>query len=269
MFLKSLIGGCVLSLPFVAIAATEVCTKMTATGNSEYPPYLWRADANTDELLGANRRIFDELSRRLQIPIELKHTGPWSRAQSEVRNGYIDLMAGAFYTNERVEYMDYIAPAFLYTSSVIWQNKLRPFEFVSKMDLIGKRGVTVINNSFGQTFDDFARDNLDVLAVASVAQAFKMLEVARVDYAIYEEAPGMAYTDLLSVSHLVEPVLPSISSESLFLTISKKSPCNTIEIKQKMATILKDMRAEGFTEQALSGGLQDWHDFAPSKSMSP
>lgn len=101
-------------------APSSLCKSLTATGNSEYPPFLWRDTPTSSELHGVNRLIIDELSRRINIPIELIHVGPWSRAQGEVKSGRVDLMAGAFYTNERADYMDYFTPVMLHTTSVVW-----------------------------------------------------------------------------------------------------------------------------------------------------
>ena len=124
-----------------AESGTTNCKTLSATGNSEYPPFLWRENEKNNILLGANRIIMDEIGRRLGIPIELRHTGPWSRAQAEVKDGRVDLMAGAFYTMPRAQYMDYVYPAFLNTTSVVWKKKGAKFSFQTRNDLIPlKRG---------------------------------------------------------------------------------------------------------------------------------
>jgi polar amino acid transport system substrate-binding protein len=249
---------CLLSISTGIKAETGMsCSSMVATGNSEYPPFLWKKAKDSDELLGANRLIIDEISRRLGVPIRLIHTGPWSRAQLEVRSGRVDIMAGAFYTNDRTDYMDYLSPAFLYTSSVVWKRTGQRLDFRKKEDLINKHGVTVINNSFGQTFDDFSKKHLDLISVSGIEQAFKMLTAKRVDYALYEKSPGLAYLDLLDMNTDVVS-LASISSEGLFLTISKKSPCNSPKMKQKLNGVLKTMAIDGFNEKALTQSLLDW-----------
>jgi len=250
--------------PFSAQVQAETgtsCTSMTATGNSEYPPFLWKEGANSNALLGANRLIIDEISRRLGIPIKLMHTGPWSRAQLEVKSGRVDLMAGAFYTNARTDYMDYLSPAFLHTSSVVWKRTGQRLKYKKKEDLISKRGVTVINNSFGQTFDDFAAKNLDIISVSGLEQAFKMLIAKRVDYAIYEKSPGIAYLNLLEMNTDVVS-LASISSEGLYLTLSKSSSCNTPSMKQNLNNVLKEMSRDGFNDRALEQSLLDWKVFS-------
>jgi polar amino acid transport system substrate-binding protein len=242
------------------LTASALCTSLTASGNSEYPPFLWRKDASSTELYGVNRLIMDEVSRRIDIPIELMHVGPWSRTQTEVKNGNVDLMAGAFYTNDRANYMDYFTPVILYTTSVVWQHKENRFSFNKKEDLEGKWGVTVINNSFGQEFDQYAQRHLNILTVASLSQALEMLATKRVDYVLYEKNPAMAYVNQLKLTEVITFVEPHISSEGLYLTISKQSPCNKSRVKYQIATTLQEMKTDGFMEQALLEGVQEWEN---------
>lgn len=246
--------------------SSSSCQSLTATGNSEYPPFLWRESDSNNHLVGANRLIIDELSRHIGIPIKLMHVGPWSRAQSEVKSGRVDIMAGAFYTNSRADYMDYFSPVMLHTTSVVWQRKDNMFPFHRKEDLEQKWGVTVINNSFGQTFDNYAQSHLNILSVASLSQAFKMLVADRVDYVLYEKNPGVAYATMLGFSDVIQPVQPPVSSEGLYLTMSKNSPCNSIALKQKIAMALQEMKQEGFNEKALLQGLNDWETYRLSQS---
>jgi len=267
MQLHTYMIGCLITVTFLSASVvsgqssasqSSSCDFLTASGNSEYPPFLWRENASSAELNGVNRLIIDELSQRIHIPIKLIHVGPWSRAQTEVKNGRVDLMAGAFYTNDRADYMDYFTPVMLHTTSVVWQRKDKMFSFNKKEDLEGKWGVTVINNSFGQEFDQYAQRKLNILAVASLSQALRMLAADRVDYVLYEKNPAYAYASMLDLSDTLVPMLPAISSEGLYLTMSKKSPCNNNTVKRRIAIALQDMKQDGFTEKALIDGVQEW-----------
>ncbi|MCV2403846.1 transporter substrate-binding domain-containing protein [Marinomonas sp. C2222] len=235
------------------------CTSISATGNSEYPPFIWQSHTEPSQLIGAIRHIMDELSKRIDIPLSMTHSGLWSQAQSDVRNGEKDLLAGAFYTNERANYMEYFMPIIFHTRSVVWQNKQHLFTFNTKEDLEGKWGVTVINNSFGEEFDSYARRRLNILTVSSVQKALELLVNSKVDYFLYEKNPATAYVDLLNLSGQVIPAEPHISSEGIYLTLSKKSPCNTPLIKQKIEMALVDMKREGFINEAILKGSEDWH----------
>lgn len=234
----------------------HACTSIVATGNPEYPPFLWRAEQG-NELHGALANLMTKLSERIDIPIETVYVGPWSRSQQEVRSGRVDLMAGAFYTSERADYMEYFSPAMMFTKSVVWQSNVAPFEYQGWNDLVGRWGVTVINNSFGQEFDTFAKQHLNVLTVASLEQALSMLGAGRADYVMYERNPGVAYVQKLGLEG-VRYVEPAISGEGLFLTISKMSSCNNPEIKSKIASALRDLAAEGEPQAALIEALEEW-----------
>jgi polar amino acid transport system substrate-binding protein len=236
----------------------EACTRLTATGNPEYPPYLWQEPGSRRGLVGANKTIMQALSERLGIPIEVIYTGPWSRAQEEVRVGRIDLIAGAFFTEPRSRYMDYIEPAFLTTRSVVWKRSLVAFDYSEWADLASYEGTTVINNSFGQSFDDYARANLRIDSVTSLPQAFRMLAQGRVDYVLYEEYPGLAYAADLNLHYVIEQLEPPISAEGLYLTISHRSPCNSPQLREKLTRIMAELVAEGVTQSALSEGLAAW-----------
>lgn len=241
-------------------AAPEACRTLTATGNSEYPPYLWR-EGKEDRLLGANRIIMDELGRRLGITIQLQDVGSWARAQELAKTGDIDLIAGAFYTVPRTHYMDYIQPAFLDTTSIVWRKKGSSLPYAVKEDLKGRSVTTVINNSFGQEFDEFASQHLKLNYVTSLQQGFKMLAHGRTDFVLYEKNPGIAYAKLWGMSEAIDMMDNPISSEGLYLTISQRSVCNSEALRIQLAQTVAEMMAEGFMAEALQRGLDDWARF--------
>lgn len=263
LYLATIIGTfhtCVALAQNEASISASICQSLKASGNSEYPPFLWRENQSSVQLQGVNRLIIDEISRRINIPIKLVHVGSWSKAQTEVKNGNVDLVAGAFYTNGRAHYMDYFTPVMLHTTSVVLQQKNKPFSFSRKEDLEGKWGVTVINNSFGQVFDEYVRRQLNVLTVASLSQALQMLAADQVDYVLYEKNPANAYAAMLNLSDVIVPVEPHLSSEGLYLTISKRSHCNTGSIKHRITMVLQQMKNEGFMDEALLKGIKQWEN---------
>jgi len=248
-----------LCMTYSSFSVARDCDTLTATGNSEYPPYLWRVDTSSDGLQGAISLIMDELGKRINRTIQLKHVGSWSRAQAEVKAGRVDLIAGAFYTIPRNQWMDYVYPAFLNTTSTVWINKKSNFEYFEPNDLTSLLGVTVINNSFGQDFDQFAEKNLNIEQVASLKQAFKMLVLKRVDYALYEKNPGLAYAAELGVERKIKHLEPPVSSEGLYLTVSHKSDCNTGALRGALSRHVRDIINEGFAQEALQKGLLLWN----------
>lgn len=66
------------------------------------------------------------------------------------------------------------------------------FEYRHWPDLEGKQGSTLIDNSFGERFDSFAADHLDILGVRSIHQSYLMADIGRIDYVLYELLQGRA-----------------------------------------------------------------------------
>lgn len=72
---------------------------MRAPGGDRQPgvsPYLWRDPQNPQQLIGANADLLKHLAKELGVVVDVIYTGPWSRAQDEVRTGRVDLLAGRF-----------------------------------------------------------------------------------------------------------------------------------------------------------------------------
>lgn len=254
--ISSLLTGMALSwFTYAPLAAAQTgeCTTLKASGNAEYPPYLWRSAADPAQLIGAVRLLIDDLANEIGIPITLTYSGPWGRVQEEVAAGRVDMIAGAFFTEPRTRYMDYLYPEFQGTQTSVWVNEDKPFAFNVWHDLKAYQGVTVINNSFGQEFDEFAKSQLNISQVASLEQGLRMVSAQRADYLLYEEEPGRAYAEQLAVTKLV--TLPTeVTRQNLYLTLSKKSACNSAELKAKLAqaleTFARDQRMEGYLQQA-------------------
>jgi len=237
--------------------AQGACKRLVATGNPEYPPYLWRDAADETHLAGANASLMQLVAQEIGIPIEVRYAGSWARVQEEARLGRVDLIAGAFFTVERLDYMDYVYPPFRETRSVVWERQGAPLKYRQWADLKGRAGVTVINNSFGEEFDRFARSSLKIATVPSLEQALKMLQLGRVDYLVYEEDPATAYIAKLGVEGLAA-VNPSVSNERLYLTLSHKSPCNTPEVRAALAKAMYKLARENTMKKLVDAGIQLW-----------
>lgn len=240
-----------------AALAQESCRQLVASGNPQYPPYLWRDAENEGRLIGANAEMLAWLSKELNLPIEARYIGPWGRVQEEARAGHIDLIAGAFFTLPRTEYMDYFHPPLRETRSVVWVRQEARLNYRRWGDLAGLQGVTVINNSFGEEFDRYARENLRIAQVASVEQALQMLQRARADYLIYEDSPAEAYLARLNLSGL-RALTPAVANENLYLTLSHRSACNTPELRGRLARAMYKLARQGLMNGWVEKGIQLW-----------
>lgn len=233
------------------------CSKLVVSGNPQYPPYLWRDPSSPDQLMGANAELMQWLSLEIGLPVEVRYVGPWSRVQEEARAGRIDMIAGAFFTLPRTEYMDYMHPPFRETRSVVLVREARGFRYARWADLEGREGLTVVNNSFGEEFDRFMRERLKLTRVASLESALKMLELDRGDYLLYEDSPAQAYIGSLNLKGIKE-LNPPVAQERLYLTLSHHSACNTPQLRGQLARALYKLQREQRMADFVAKGVQAW-----------
>ncbi|MBK8161093.1 MAG: transporter substrate-binding domain-containing protein [Rhodospirillaceae bacterium] len=238
-------------------ARAEACKLLVASGNPEYPPYLWRNPENERQLIGANAALMAMLSAEIGIPIEVRYIGSWARVQEEMKNGHIDLISGAFLTTERLAYMDYIHPTIATTRSVVITMPDSAVKYRQRSDLVGHRGVTVINNSFGEEFDQYARKNLSIDEVSKLENALRMVENRRADYLIYEDAPARAIAAQLGIDGLMEAP-DSISNEDLYLTLSHRSACNSGALRGMIAEAMNRFAEEKVMDRLIADAIQLW-----------
>lgn len=240
-----------------AWALPDACKHLVASGNPEYPPFLWRDPDDENRLVGANADMMQWLAKELGVTIEIKYGGPWARVQEEVKAGHIDLIAGAFYTLPRLEYMDYVYPPFRETKTSIWARNEAKFPYKKWSDLKGLQGVTVINNSFGEEFDKYAKQSLKIKSVASLEQALKMLQLGHVNYLIYEEDPGLAYAAKMDINDVKTLSVP-VTNEQLYLTLSHKSACNTGEMRGLLAKAMYTLAKQNGMKDMIDANIQRW-----------
>jgi len=238
-------------------AAAAGCTQLVASGNPEYPPYLWVDPNDGKRLIGAAADMMQLLSREVGIPISVSYAGPWARVQKSVRNGRVDLIAGAFFTQPRRQYMSYVQTPMTITRTAIWMRDSKPLNYSRWLDLVGYRGVTVVNNSFGEEFDRFAEQSLSIETVGSVENALRMLSLGRADYLIYEDAPGLAYASSLNVKGLRASTVP-VSREKLYLTMALASACNNEQLAERLSRAMKKFSEERVMDALVEKYLRAW-----------
>lgn len=232
------------------------CTHLIASGNPDYPPYLWIAE-DGHGLEGAAAHFIKRVGELSGVEIKVVHSGSWGRVQQHMRDGTIDMIAGAFLNLPRLDYMDYFYPPFQGTRTVIWTRDNLNLNYQQWSDLVGIEGLTVINNSFGQKFDTYARDNLTIHEVPSLEQGLKMLALNRGEYLIYEEFPGKAYAARENIKNIRSYTVP-VSTENLYLTMSHQSACNTGDLRGRIAQAVFKLVSDGVMDELLEASTKQW-----------
>lgn len=234
------------------------CTHLIASGNPDYPPYLWQSKDGV-HLIGAAADMIKRVGELAGVNVDIVHAGSWGRVQQAMRDGSIDLIAGAFLTVPRMDYMDYFHPAFQGTRTVIWTQDNIDLRYREWSDLIGLEGLTVIDNSFGQRFDTYAAENLNIREVPSLEQGFQMLARNRAEYLIYEEFPAKAVAARENLKNLRSYSVP-VSAENLYLTMSHKSQCNSGKLRGKISQALFKLVADDVMAEMVEANMRSWVD---------
>lgn len=217
------------------------CDTLVASGNPEYPPLLWQAGDQSQPLKGALAELLREIVEPLGVALEVRDLGSWARVQRTARLGDIDLVAGAFVTEERRGYLDYVSPPVTWLPSNVWVPAYDRFSYRYWTDLRNKTGSTLINNSFGQDFDHFAEQHLAIEGIRTIEQSFRMAKAGRVDYVLYEKLQGQVKLARLGLADDFVALEPPISSERLHFAFSRRSPCNTEAFREAFARRLADV----------------------------
>lgn len=227
------------------------CSKLMVSGNPEYPPLLWVPRDTPEVLVGAVPQFLKEVVKPLGLEVEVRNIGSWARVQRLAELGELDLVAGAFITGERIKYMDYVLPPMAQLPTNIWVRRDKAFQYRHWSDLVGKRGSTLINNSFGQNFDSFAEENLDILGVRSIEQSYLMAEIGRVDFVLYELLQGKVKLKRLGLEADFVALDPPVSKEGLFFAFPKKSRCNNEPLREAFMDELLALKRAGRFEQLI------------------
>jgi polar amino acid transport system substrate-binding protein len=236
-----------------AAFAQDECTKITATGHPAYPVIAYK---DGDNIVGAAPTLVETIAKQINVPLESKYTGTWEEAQAAARDGKVDMIFGIYYNDERATYLDYVQPAFTFDDVAIFVAKGKEFPFTSEDDLIGKKGVTNQGESYGNEFDAFMKDKLDVARANGIDAAFKDLLDGKADYLIAGYFPGLAEAAKEGNKDKVVALNQALLSQEMFVAFSKKSPCHSLA--SKFGEGITELTTNDSYDQILAEAQKAW-----------
>lgn len=252
---------------FVALALTgnatfaaDECAKITATGHPQYPVIAFR---DGGKMVGAAPMLVEAIAKELKIPLESKYMGSWADAQAATRDGKADMIFGIYYNDERATYLDYVKPAFMFDDVAIFVVKGKEFPFKGQDDLIGKKGVTNQGESYGNDFDAFMKDKLDVARTDGIDDAFKDLLAGKADYLIAGYYPGLADAAKAGIKDQVVPLDQALLTAEMFVAFSKKSPCRSLA--EGFGKGITEMTTDGRFDKILTDAMTAWDNANAAK----
>jgi polar amino acid transport system substrate-binding protein len=144
--------------------------------------------------------------------------------QEAAKKREIDLIVSAYRNDERSTYLNFSIP-YLPEQTVIVVKKGKEFNFSSWDALKGKKGVSGIGESYGQRFDSYSAENLDV-SYYRLERAIESLNLGKADYLIIDLYTALIYARLLHGEDSITILDPPVTTENFHLAVTKDSPLN-------------------------------------------
>ena len=193
---------------------------LVASGHPEWQPIM---SQNGSEIKGAGpalvKMIFDELGIQTEFP----YKGAWDEVQAKAKSGEVDSLVAAYKTDERLTYMDY-SDAYTTDPVALFVKKGSTLKFEQWDDLIGKKGIGMVGDSYGQAFDDFMKAKLTVQTVQTSQEAFDLLLEGQAEWFVYSLYAGEKEIKQKLLIDKVESLPKFVAEENFYITFSKKSP---------------------------------------------
>lgn len=250
----------VLGLSCGTAFAADDCSKIVSTGHPAYPVIAFK---DGDRIVGVAPDLVAAVAKKLDVPLESKSMGTWEEAQKAVRAGTADLIVGIYYNDDRASYLDYVQPAFMYDDVAVFVVKGKEFPFDGKESLIGKKGVTNEGESYGNTFDAFMSDKLDVARTKGIEAAFEALMAGDADYVIAGYHPGVAEAARAGLTDKIVPLDQALLTEEMFVAFSKASPCRSLA--PEFGQGITEMTTDGSFDKMLSEESSAWDKDQPGE----
>ncbi|MEO9529890.1 transporter substrate-binding domain-containing protein [Roseibium sp.] len=206
-------------------AASESCSTVKLNGSSVWFPVSIR-----EEPAGGLRGVFPDLAGRifdiLDIRLKSGPDLPWKRQLTLLENGQIDVLAGAYVTNERLQKFGVSRPVMKEDVAVFIRAGL-PFRPQGPAELAGLRGVAPFGASFGEEFDTFAEVNLaiDRHPVDDLKTLIRLLIEDKADYMVSSRPGGERLVGEMSAYGVVEVLPWPAAVNTLHFLFSRATPC--------------------------------------------
>lgn len=251
---NSILCGAVFAgiLAFGELAAAA-CDRMVVAGHPDYPPILWTEGGTLD---GLPARIFQKLGLESRVKVEVPNLGSWEAALEAVKAGKADAIAGIYVTEERKRWAELITPAYLDNSISVIVARARPIEFSGREDLVGKEGIAIKGESFGDDVDVFVQEKLTVTRTDGTGSAFDALLAGKADYVISGTYPAISTALARGIRDRIIILEPPLVTKPVFLAFSKKSPCRSLAIE--FGKRIEQMRASGEIRFMEQQAIRDW-----------
>jgi len=252
MKLFRLASTLVMTCTLLLTSAASYAAPLVVSGNPQAPPIVWE---KSGELTGIGPQLVGSFLDQEKIEYTIQQKGSWAEVQSKAKSGTVDIIVAAYDNEERREYLEYSIP-YIKSPVVIVVKKGAVFPLNSWNDLAGKKGLANTGESFGEKFDTFIKEKLDVTTM-SYERAFSMLWNDRADYLVIDLYPAVIYAKMLGAENKIEYLDNPVTIQNFHITIAKSSPYKSLI--PKINAYIKQMQDKGEIKKMMKEQYQAWH----------
>ena len=241
-----------------SMAGYKQCETIILAGHPDLPPISWGDYQST---LGAATEMTAAIFSDLGITVISDFFGSSNRVNRKLSDGTVGVNPAMISQPDNKDVI-YIDPPVYSQSYVVITRRDKRHQIDSWNDLIKLNGVAPKNLSFGNEFDQFIKNNLNLVRTFNAKQGLKMLNVGRVDYAIYPQIQGDLFVSLLDYEGLFEKMPIEIATFDLNIGISKNIGC-TLPV-EAISLALKEKQDSGEAEQIINDKSVQMDGLRPS-----
>ncbi len=206
------------------------CQQVRGNGALDwYPVHFFEGPKGPDRravgvAVDVARTVLEELGLRL----EAGAPAPWPRSMEDLLEGRLDVLLGAYWTADRAQRLVYSAP--IYREEIaVFVRRDQAFSLESLADLKDRRGLRPMGGSYGEHFDAYAREHLEIDQVATVSTQdeviLHMLNAGRADYVVLARADGRRDLGETGLTDRIVDLEQPVAVNNVHLLFGDRSHC--------------------------------------------
>lgn len=158
------------------------------------------------------------------VRFEFGNAQPWVRTELQLSEGQLDLIAGAYFNAKRDREFLYSAP-FHSEKIHLFVTPEHLFDYTRMEELVGLVGIRPAGGSYGERFDRFAAEHLDLQEVFDSATMLRMLLNGRADYLILAKMNGLQFIKKYGLQREVLMLPQPVVENGVHFLFNRNSPC--------------------------------------------
>lgn len=231
------------------------CPRVVFSANANYPPFHWVQDG---KLVGASIELTERIFAAMGVSAEARYVGPWNRVLRAAEQGQIDMIAALKITPEREAFLVFTQARFSVNPMAAFARADRPISYSGWSDLVGHTGLVARGDRFGEGFDEFLRDKLQVLSSNDMADGFANLQRGRGDYLVTSFFAGSAYLASTGLDSTIIALSPMVNYGAVHHGFVRRSPC--ARHVEAVSSKLRSYEEDGTTARLVIKYMELWRN---------